>query len=121
MERLHQAQAYIFVHADLRCRVRHRVQPLVALLGTDRVRQVARAQARVAVACDVQVGAAHPAGQKHEQLVARIVVGDGVHGMDAGELGFQLHDVVEAVDQFTQARGAADGLVQGGSVRHAAS
>jgi len=77
----------------------------------------------MAVAFDIQIRAAHPAGQEHEQLVARAVIGDRMHGVDAGEVGFQLHDVVETVDQFTQARGAADGVVQGGrggSVGHAA-
>ena len=47
----------------------HAIHPLVAGRLIDGKRQMAGAQARVAMLFHIQIGAAQPAGQKHEQLL----------------------------------------------------
>ena len=70
--------------------------------------QVARTQARVAEALLVQVGPAEPAAQEPVQLVARAVERSGCRLPDAGIGWFEVHQIVEAVDQRPNAGLAAD-------------
>ena len=111
-----QAGAQCFGHGTFAHRLVHAGDPLVALFDADGKRHVAHAQARVAKALLVVVGAAQPAAQKPEQFLARIVQRVAVRGAQFCVSGFEFHQVVKALDQRAHLRLAADVFERGGGV-----
>ena len=115
-EALVQALAQRVVDAGFAHRLVHAQHPFVALADADGERQVAHAQARVAEAFDVVIGPAEPAAQEPEQLLPRVIQRAAVGGAHGGVLRLQVHQVVEALDQRTHRRLAADPVERRGGV-----
>ena len=113
-EALRQARAQCCGHGAFAHGLVHAGDPLVALFDADGKRHVALAQARVAKALLVVVGAAQPAAQEPEQFLACVVQRAAVCGAQFGVLGFELHQVVKALDQRAHRRFAAEVLKRGG-------
>jgi len=86
----------------------HAGQPLISLDHTDGKWHVAHAQSRVAEALGVMRRPAEPAAQKPEQLVARIGQSAAVHHAQFAVAGFDVHQVVETIDQRTHRRFTAN-------------
>jgi len=87
---------------------------LVALAHADGERQVAGAQARMAVFLHVARRAAEPAGEEIEQLVAGAAEVLGMETADVAGLGKGIHEFVETVHQGAHGRVAAHTLVGAG-------
>ena len=78
---------------------------------------MAHAQARVAKALLVVVGATHPAAQEPVQFLPRVIQCAAVHSAQLGVARLQVHQVIKALHQRLQGRLAAyqgKGAVGGG-------
>src|SRR5512143_459707 len=101
------------VHPNVLHRAHHAAHPLVALGCTDGKRHVAAAQEGVAEAVGVFRRTAGPAGEKPEQLVARLAEVRRMQLADAVVIRVFVHQIVEAVDQFAEGVAAAEAFVMG--------
>ena len=80
----------------------HAGYPLVPLLYSNGKWQMTGAQHGVTVFFDISVRTAKIAGKEQEQLLACAVQGGPVRGAQCSEVGFQVHQIVETVDQCPQ-------------------
>jgi hypothetical protein len=86
----------------------HGPEPFVALTCADRERQVPRAEARVAIALDVCLRPAGPVCQVEMEFVARGGETFGVERADGSRFGRAVDEIVESVDEPSNAGVAAD-------------
>src|SRR3569833_1334565 len=92
----------------------HAPQPLVALARADVKWKMPCAQARMSILLDVHGRTARPSGEVHIQLLTRRLEAGRVESPDRRRFGRCVHEVIEAIDELTNARVATDHLIRRG-------